>query len=479
MNHHEKLLVKCEEEPGTHPHCPHGPMLYFYKTSSLKEGFFACSAFRDKNSCGYHTNLKELTDSHKKRRYPMETYDYKKLRRKLKSVPVENRNYCHTCNLPYVHLENHLHSDHNTLQGITNDKFLNPTSFLKPIDNDKVEAQYFFDEKSLKVFESCLNKCNIKKVICIGTPRLHAHIQTQMTQTDSFLLDFDHRYFYFYDDDQFAWYNMCNNHFFDEKQRSAFEKFITLSDGEENLAFFIDPPFGCRTEVVANSIKQLTSLYRTINKVHKMPSVFWVYPYFGETYIRQVMPEMEMSDYKINYTNHESYSDGSKGRKLGSPVRLFSNVPQNLVVLPSAEGYKFCKPCNRWTSKENTHCDICRVCPSKNGDGYRHCVECKTCVKPNYVHCKDCRRCTQKGDHKCAEYQARIRCWICREVGHNEYNCRALQLYKSKKKHPSVCLICRQPKEHNEKSCPKRTHFIQEKSFMGQFTLKFKRRNKK
>lgn len=476
MNRTEKLLVKCEESPGTHPHCPHGPMLYFYKTSSLQDGFFACSAFRDKNSCGYHTNLKELSDSHKKRRYPMETYDYKKLRRKIKSVPEDNRNYCHTCNLPYAQQEAKCHANHNTLLGITDDKFLNPTCFLRPIDNDKVEAQYFFDEKSLKMFASCLEKCNAKKVVCIGTPRLHAYIKKHLEDVESFLLDFDHRYFYFYDDDQFAWYNMCNNHFFDEKQRSTFHKFL---ETEQNLALFIDPPFGCRTEVVANSIKQLTILYRSINKVHTMPLVFWAYPYFGESYIRQVMPEMEMCDYKINYTNHESYSDGCKARKLGSPARLFSNVPPNLIVLSPDEGYKFCKPCNRWTAKENTHCNICGLCPSKNGDTYRHCEECKMCVKPNYVHCKECRRCTQKGGHSCSEYQTRIRCWICREVGHNELNCRSLQIHKIKKKQANLCLICRQPKPHNEKSCPKRRHFIEERSFMGQVTLKFKRRKPK
>lgn len=53
--------------------------------------------------------------------------------------------------------------------------------------------------------------------------------------------------------------------------------------------------------------------------------MMWVFPYFMETYITHLMPEMEMSDYKINYTNHEMYRS-INGRKEGSPVRFLTNI---------------------------------------------------------------------------------------------------------------------------------------------------------
>lgn len=54
-----------------------------------------------------------------------------------------------------------------------------------------------------------------------------------------------------------------------------------------------------------------------------------------------------------------------KGRKFGSPVRIFTNIPLNKLILPSNEGYRYCDICEYWVSEENQHCPQCNKCTSK------------------------------------------------------------------------------------------------------------------
>lgn len=191
------------------------------------------------------------------------------------------------------------------------------------------------------------------------------------------------------------------------------------------------------------------------------------------------MPAMEMSDYKINYTNHSSYTDkGNKSRKLGSPVRVFTNVPLQLIKLPVLEQYKYCAKCEKYTALENRHCEKCNSCPSKNGTTYKHCDFCGLCVKPYYKHCNDCRRCTQLDDHDCVEYQSKQKCWICRKQGHTEHKC-LFRKRNVKQRHINshlrtidkasevVCLLC-QRKGHNELLCEERGKYLKEFTFMSE-----------
>lgn len=330
------------------------------------------------------------------------------------------------------------------------------------------------------------------KVICIGAPRLHEHLKCSFDglSIHSILLDFDHRFRAFrsaratYRD--YFHYNMFNNHFFDGQEAvGEFELFLKESIGDQ-CCIFTDPPFGCRTEPLALTIQTLSCRYRQLNRFHRLMPIFHIFPYFMGTYVQASMPEMEMVDYKINYTNHDTYHHGENGRKQGSPVRMFTNVPLTAIELPSNENYRYCGKCKRWVARENQHCAVCRTCPSKNGDTYVHCQSCDICVKPSYKHCTECRRCTQVINHQCDEYQRNIQCNICLSRGHNEVNCakwfemcgKKLQQVtklksKAMKQKQICCFICFKI-GHNERRCKNRSSLLGETSFMGKITNRLK-----
>jgi len=231
-----------------------------------------------------------------------------------------------------------------------------------------------------------------------------------------------------------------------------------------------DPPFGCRTELISHTLRSLRKLHNQINRLPSTPlSIFWIYPYYSANHIRQEMPELEMCDYRINYTNHLRYTNvGKQSRFCGSPVRLFTNVPLRLLQLPPEEGYKYCQKCDCYTAKENLHCNRCGKCPSVNGQTYKHCESCDACVKPNYVHCSDCRRCTQKEGHNCSFYQTKQHCWMCGQKGHIETNCPNIR--KRKTNYTKGCLLCGK-RNHREKRCSYRSKYFREQCFMNETTI--------
>lgn len=277
---------------------------------------------------------------------------------------------------------------------------------------------------------------------------------------------------------------MFNHHFFaGVEAKSQFHLFLKeAANSNERCCIVTDPPFGCRTEPLAHTIQLLGQEHRELNGFLKLLPVFWIFPYYMENYIQAVMPQMEMLDYKVNYTNHSTYHDRTDGRKQGSPVRIFTNVNLNLVRLPKTEGYRFCPICNRSVASENMHCNKCKRCPSKNGSTYSHCTLCETCVKPSYKHCDDCNRCTQVQGHDCSAFQKNLTCMICRLKGHNEINCvewlkashrnghSVNKLFRNSiKKRQKLCLVCLKS-GHNELNCRKRKELLQEEWFLGGFT---------
>ncbi|RXM27342.1 Tyrosine-protein kinase Tec [Acipenser ruthenus] len=92
--------------------------------------------------------------------------------------------------------------------------------------------------------------------------------------------------------------------------------------------------------------------------------MFWIFPYFFESRIKECFPTFTMLDYQVDYENHALYKHGKTGRRQ-SPVRIFTNLSPGDIVLPAVEGYRFCSLCQRYVSSENKHCDICSACTSK------------------------------------------------------------------------------------------------------------------
>ncbi|KAH8399104.1 hypothetical protein KR215_002288 [Drosophila sulfurigaster] len=429
----EKLLVEAEEDDASsaeqHPSCPHGPTVLFYRQSQTPaDGFFACSAHRNPKLCDFRMNRLDW-----------------------------NGNQLPRCSKVLAYPKTNCARDSD------------PTSHLEALSQDDVHAQYFFDKNALRFFADQCQALDISKVICMGAPRLHFHLRRNKNIA-SFLLDFDDRFGSYLSPKEFCLYNMCNNHFFYARQ--PFEDFLKC-DQNERVLIVTDPPFGCRTELIAHTLRSLMRLHNKINGLPVTPlAIFWVYPYYMANYIKQDMPELQVCDYKLNYTNHTRYTNvGASRRCHGSPVRVFTNVPLQLLRLRIDEGYKYCESCQRFTGVENVHCNRCGNCCAQNGQTYRHCTICDMCVKPNYVHCPSCRRCSQVEGHNCKLYQSKQLCWLCGHRGHVESNCLTwLQLRHKRNIHTHGCLICGQ-KQHTERNCKQRGRYFKESQFMGQTTI--------
>ncbi|CAD7089409.1 unnamed protein product [Hermetia illucens] len=476
------------EDVVNHPHCQHGPTLLFARTSRNSqdpEFFYGCSACRSRKECPVWIPKDEGSLQSRKTNWSEKHFKFglsrRTVREKILATKAKHRRYCHDCDSLFSKKDKsaRTHIDHDVLVGITDEGLKEPTKFLRPKDDEKTQAQYFFTDETLRTFHRIFRKLGIRKVVCMGAPRLHEYLKIHSNGIQSYLLDIDKRFLDFYGDDEFAWYNMFNNYFFlGNRQQDEFEKFL-VDTLNENVLLFVDPPFGCRSEPLTQSIKEISRTFGRLNNANQsLLPVFWIFPYYMENYVKNSMPEMEMCDYKVDYMNHNSYSsDKETSRKFGSPVRIFTNVPLKQIELPESEGYKYCSLCKRWVAAENQHCTYCRDCPSKNGQSYRHCQLCATCVKPNYVHCRSCGRCTQASGHSCAEYQAALNCWICRKRGHSERKCTAWTeiLKRTGAKHGASnvrkgkrrCLIC-SVVGHNEKRCPQRERLLKEVTFLGQ-----------
>ncbi|XP_033247242.1 rRNA N6-adenosine-methyltransferase ZCCHC4 [Drosophila miranda] len=431
-NTNEKLLLQVQEdwadEVEQHPSCQHGPTVLFYRQSQRPEqGYYACSAHRDSKLCNFHMAADKWERS------------------RLKDVLVE---------INYPEASGH----------VLNPSDSDPTKSILALAQDKVNAQYFFDEAALDFLADQCRCLGITKVVCMGAPRLHFRLRANYK---SFLLDLDERFARYLGPEEFCLYNMCNNHFF--YKRKPFEKFLQCSAGDR-LLIVTDPPFGCRTELIAHTLRALRWRHNRINQLPVTPlSIFWIFPYFSINHIRQEMPEMEMSDYRINYSNHSRYTNvGKESRYCGSPVRLFTNVPLQLLNLPQNEGYKYCPKCSHHTASDNLHCGRCQKCTSKNGQTYRHCNECDMCVKPSYVHCHSCRRCTQREGHDCSFYQTKQQCWLCGQRGHIETNC---GVWKTQRKRSRTgCLLCGR-QDHRERRCQHRGRYFKEHQFLGHTSI--------
>ena len=66
---------------------------------------------------------------------------------------------------------------------------------LKPLESAKKEAQYLFSSHAARTVVNIARGLGASKVLCLGTPRIHELLCSEMSsEMDSLLLDMDHRF---------------------------------------------------------------------------------------------------------------------------------------------------------------------------------------------------------------------------------------------------------------------------------------------
>ncbi|KAK1794204.1 hypothetical protein P4O66_011105 [Electrophorus voltai] len=426
------------EEDKTAPQCPHGPTVLFQVTckgSRNGRRFYACSACRDRKECNFFQWEDEkvseakllVREQHNLLKRPRYTHvEYCSRFREFVSLPLDQRRFCVDCQILLLPEEWTNHASHKALNDdISVARLRRPSLLLCPLENKKSNAQYLFADRSCHFLLDVLSGLGFQKVLCVGTPRLHEMIKIRSTEsrTDamkSLLLDIDFRYSQFYGQDEFCHYNMFNHHFFNGKASRVFLDFLT--EGGAKTVMVADPPFGGLVKLLGDTFSKISETWRKLqgtalgDAVSEMPMI-WIFPYYFEPRILDCFPSFTMLDYQVDYDNHPLYKHGKSGRKL-SPVRLFTNLCPEDIVLPSDEGYRFCSICKRYVSPENRHCPECDACTSKNGRQWKHCSECGKCVKPSWQHCSSCSHCALPG-HQCGQ----TGCYHCGRPGHKHRAC--------------------------------------------------------
>lgn len=222
--------------------------------------------------------------------------------------------FCHTCQALVAACNYKLHSQHNTTGSLSALELLQPTLLLQPKDNNKSNAQYLFADSSVKEFMTVLRSLNLKRVLCVGLPRLHEAIQLgkmlheatdpAWSQWSSVLLDWDSRYGQFYKD-TFVNFNMFNGHIFPGKETLSTCKARITSFMDTCDAIVVDPPFGGVLGALYLQLKQLSG--QSLKAKSGLLPIFFCFPYFNEKDVSVALPELKMSDWKLDYRNHSDY----------------------------------------------------------------------------------------------------------------------------------------------------------------------------
>lgn len=406
-----KIVFGPEEEK--HPRCPHGPTLLFERQMGggpVKQ-FYACSAYRNRKDCSFYHDKEEKITQAKLFRWSQQAkaltegtdhntrYQLVKQQKQSGKVEVSGLEFCHDCGRVVEEMGECSKKQHNLIS-LTEKELARPCSMLQAKSKDKKEAQYFFSQETISLIGETICSQRFTNVLCLGCPSIFESLPTEV-RSKSLLMDIDQRFLDFYSQDEFLWYNLFNGHFFSGvKAATTFQDFLI---GCEKLLIIWDPPFGVKTELIANSLRRVTDQLSNLS-ITATAHTLWVFPYYMEKQVVDHSAGLAMSDYKVTYTNHQQFGvEGGKGtRKLGSPVRIYTDIPLSKFPLPANQGYRRCQSCDLWVAEENKHCGKCGKCPSKDGRTYIHCDDCNRCVKPTYEHCKDCQRC-KLADHKCGD----------------------------------------------------------------------------
>ncbi|KAM7158372.1 rRNA N(6)-adenosine-methyltransferase ZCCHC4 isoform 2-T2 [Molossus nigricans] len=441
------------------PLCPHGPTLLFVKVSQGKEEtrrFYACSACRDRKDCNFFQWEDEklsgarlaAREAHNRRcQPPLSRMQCVERYLTFIELPLSQRKFCQRCQQLLLPDDWGKHREHPVVGDVSVAQLKRPSQLLSPLENKKTNAQYLFADRSCQFLIDLLSTLGFRRVLCVGTPRLHELIRLKASDDNksnikSLLLDIDFRYSQFYMEDSFCHYNMFNHHFFDGEAALEVCRTFLQEDQGEGVIMVTDPPFGGLVEPLAVTFKKLIAMWKkgqSQDNNHKELPIFWIFPYFFESRICQFFPSFRMLDYQrfhrrficvdeamkygcmleVDYDNHALYKHGKTGRKQ-SPVRIFTNVSPDKIILPVEEGYRFCPLCQRYVSRENQHCEHCDSCTSKDGRKWNHCFLCKKCVKPSWIHCSICNHCALP-DHSCKG--PKDGCFVCGELDHKRSTC--------------------------------------------------------
>ncbi|KAM6150126.1 LOW QUALITY PROTEIN: rRNA N(6)-adenosine-methyltransferase ZCCHC4 [Erethizon dorsatum] len=421
------------------PLCPHGPTLLFVKVSQGKEEtrkFYACSACRDRKDCNFFQWEDEklsgarlaARESHNQRcQPPLSRMQCVERYLRFIQLPLTRRKFCQSCQWLLLPDDWGEHREHQVVGDVSVTQLRRPSQLLYPLENKKTNAQYLFADRTCQFLVGLLSTLGFRRVLCVGTPRLHELIRLttsgdKKSNLRSLLLDIDFRYSQFYMEDSFCHYNMFNHHFFDGKPALEVCRAFLQEDKGEGVIMVTDPPFGGLVEPLAITFKKLIGMWKEgqgQDDNHQEMPIFWIFPYFFEARICQFFPSFCMLDYQVDYDNHALYKHGKTGRKQ-SPVRIFTNIQPNKITLPTEEGYRFCPLCQRYVSLENQHCEHCNSCTSKDGRKWKHCFLCKKCVKPSWIHCSFCNHCAV-AHHSCGG--PKDGCFICGELDHKRSSC--------------------------------------------------------
>ncbi|XP_065591779.1 rRNA N6-adenosine-methyltransferase ZCCHC4 isoform X4 [Cyrtonyx montezumae] len=306
------------------PCCPHGPALLFVRTSQGKEEgrrFYACSACRDRKDCNFfqwedekvsQTRLAAREEYNRSHQAPCTHRQNVERYKNFVLLPLSKRRFCQECQQLLLPTEWEEHSGHQFLYDISIAQLKSPSQLLYPLENKKTNAQYLFADRSCQFLLDLIISLGFRRVLSVGTPRLHELIQSKASQEENFrvrslLLDIDFRYSQFYTEDEFCHYNMFNHYFFGgEAAHETCRKFLH-QDKDERVIMVTDPPFGGLVEALASSFKKLMAMWKDTekggNKNQEMP-MFWIFPYFFESRILEFFPSFSMMDYQTMIIMH-------------------------------------------------------------------------------------------------------------------------------------------------------------------------------
>lgn len=159
------------------------------------------------------------------------------------------------------------------LVGLSKPQLLAPTTWLlSPAASRKEGAQILFDKHTVDFLLGLLASLGLRRVLCLGVPRVHEAIQKARWRagpatagedqrrpspdmTTSYLLDLDERFAQFYGADRFCRYNMFNGHVFDTDAAVHMAEFVRRAD-----CILVDPPYGGSPVALAATLRRLWKL---------------------------------------------------------------------------------------------------------------------------------------------------------------------------------------------------------------------------